>query len=186
MKYFESFIAILLALFLHTQKVSGSFSAIQSPNIIIILTDDQGWGDLSNSGNTNLHTPNIDNLVKTGITFDRFFVSPVCSPTRAELLTGRYHVRGGVYSTFADGERLNTDETTIAENINDQDKLNDYHQIIRQLLQSNKSTVACKKTLCKEFAWMANDSYKEIYVKLKQNPELAEEAQYALEMMEDF
>ncbi len=62
-----------------------------------------------------LETPNIDRLARSGVTFDRFFVSPVCSPTRAELLTGRYHVRGGVYSTSAGGERLDLDETTIAE-----------------------------------------------------------------------
>lgn len=85
------------------------------PNVIVILTDDQGWGDLSSSGNTNLSTPNIDNLAETGLTFDRFYVSPVCSPTRAEMLTGRYHVRGGVYSTSAGGERLDLDETTIAQ-----------------------------------------------------------------------
>lgn len=85
------------------------------PNIILILTDDQGWGDLSISGNTNLETPNIDRLAETGVTFDRFFVSPVCSPTRAELLTGRYHPRGGVYSTSAGGERLDLDETTMAD-----------------------------------------------------------------------
>ncbi len=85
------------------------------PNIIIILSDDQGWGDLSVSGNKNISTPNIDKLAKEGVTFDRFYVCPVCSPTRAELLTGRYHVRSGVYSTSAGGERLDLDETTIAE-----------------------------------------------------------------------
>ena len=85
------------------------------PNLIVIMTDDQGWGDLSSSGNTNLNTPNIDNLAKTGVSFERFYVSPVCSPSRAELLTGRSHVRGGVYSTSAGGERLDLDETTIAQ-----------------------------------------------------------------------
>jgi len=85
------------------------------PNIVFILSDDQGWGDLSITGNSNLSTPNIDNLAKKGVTFKRFFVCPVCSPTRAELLTGRYHPRGGVYSTSAGGERLDLDETTIAE-----------------------------------------------------------------------
>lgn len=85
------------------------------PNIIIILTDDQGWGDLSCNGNTNIETPNIDKLAETGITFDRFFVCAVCSPTRSELLTGRYHVRSGVWSTGAGGERMDLDETTIAE-----------------------------------------------------------------------
>ena len=85
------------------------------PNVILILTDDQGWGDLSINGNSELNTPNIDNLARNGTIFDRFYVSPVCSPTRAEILTGRHHVRGGVYSTSAGGERLDLDETTIAE-----------------------------------------------------------------------
>lgn len=85
------------------------------PNIIIMLADDQGWGDLSHSGNTDISTPNIDALATNGVSFDRFYVNPVCSPTRAEFLTGRYHTRGGVYSTSAGGERLDLDETTIAE-----------------------------------------------------------------------
>jgi arylsulfatase A-like enzyme len=88
---------------------------IAKPNIILILTDDQGWGDLSHKGNTNISTPNIDKLASKGAVFDRFYVCPVCSPTRAELLTGRYHVRSGVWSTGAGGERLDLDETTIAE-----------------------------------------------------------------------
>ena len=85
------------------------------PNIVIFLADDQGWGDLSSSGNTNLATPHIDRLAEQGASFDRFYVSPVCSPTRAELLTGRYHPRAGVYATSAGGERLDLDETTIAD-----------------------------------------------------------------------
>ena len=89
------------------------------PNIVLILTDDQGWGDLSINGNTNLSTPNIDRLAETGAMFDRFYVNPVCSPTRAEILTGRYHVRGGVYSTSAGGERLDLDETLISEILKD-------------------------------------------------------------------
>ncbi|MEN8716451.1 MAG: arylsulfatase [Verrucomicrobiales bacterium] len=85
------------------------------PNILVILTDDQGWGDLSINGNTNLETPNIDSLAADGASFDRFYVCPVCSPTRAEFLTGRFHQRGGVYSTSAGGERLDLDEITIAD-----------------------------------------------------------------------
>ncbi|MFT5465235.1 MAG: arylsulfatase A-like enzyme [Verrucomicrobiales bacterium] len=90
-------------------------AAAGSPNVVVILTDDQGWGDLSLNGNTNLNTPNIDSLARDGAAFERFFVCPVCSPTRAEFLTGRYHPRGGVYSTSAGGERLDLDETTIAD-----------------------------------------------------------------------
>ena len=87
----------------------------EKPNVIVILTDDQGWGDLSFSGNENLSTPNIDSLATDGAFFNRFYVSPVCSPTRAEFLTGRYHQRSGVYSTSAGGERMNLDEVTIAD-----------------------------------------------------------------------
>jgi arylsulfatase A-like enzyme len=85
------------------------------PNIVIILADDQGWGDLSVNGNTNLSTPHIDSLARDGARFDRFFVQPVCSPTRAELLTGRYHPRGGVRGVSTGGERLDLDEKTIAD-----------------------------------------------------------------------
>ena len=92
-----------------------SLHAAAPPNVVVILTDDQGWGDLSLNGNKNLSTPNIDSLARDGAAFDRFFVCPVCSPTRAEFLTARYHPRSGVYSTSAGGERMNLDEMTIAD-----------------------------------------------------------------------
>lgn len=85
------------------------------PNVVVILTDDQGWGDLSLTGNRNLATPNIDSIGLDGARFERFYVAPVCSPTRAEFLTGRYAGRGGVYATSAGGERLDLDEETIAD-----------------------------------------------------------------------
>jgi arylsulfatase A-like enzyme len=85
------------------------------PNIVVILADDQGWGDLSVNGNANLATPNLDSLAKSGAIFDRFYVCPVCSPTRAEFLTGRYHPRGGVHDVSTGGERLNVDEQTIGD-----------------------------------------------------------------------
>lgn len=89
--------------------------AAEKPNIVIVLTDDQGWGDLSVNGNTNLSTPRIDSLARDGAIFDRFYVCPVCSPTRAEFLTGRYHPRGGVWSTSTGGERLDLDERTVGD-----------------------------------------------------------------------
>lgn len=94
---------------------SGKRGESLLPNIIIILTDDQGYGDLSLTGNTNLQTPNIDRLAAEGTMFSNFYVCPVSSPTRAELLTGRYHLRSGVYSTSSGGEIMNSDETTIAQ-----------------------------------------------------------------------
>lgn len=85
------------------------------PNILVILTDDQGWGDLSLHGNLNLKTPNIDSIAISGARFEHFYVNPVCSPTRAEFLTGRYHARGGVRNVSTGGERLDLDEITLAD-----------------------------------------------------------------------
>ncbi len=85
------------------------------PNVIVILTDDQGWGDLSGNGNRNLATPNIDSLARDGATFDNFYVCQVCAPTRAEFLTGRYYPRTGVSGVSRGEGRLNADETTIAD-----------------------------------------------------------------------
>jgi len=87
----------------------------ERPNIVVILADDQGWGDLSVHGNTNIQTPNIDSLARDGALFERFFVCAVCAPTRAEFLTGRYHSRGGVHGVTTGAERLNLDEKTIAD-----------------------------------------------------------------------
>ena len=93
----------------------GTTAQTKHPNIVIILADDQGWGDLGFNGNKTVNTPNIDKLAKEGIVLDRFYVSPVCSPTRAELMTGRYHVRSGVTGTSSGFERLDLDEVTFAE-----------------------------------------------------------------------
>jgi arylsulfatase A-like enzyme len=90
-------------------------AADRRPNVLVILSDDQGWGDLSVHGNVNLNTPYIDSLARDGALFERFYVCPVCSPTRAEFFTGRYHPRGGVYSTSTGGERLDLDERTIGD-----------------------------------------------------------------------
>ncbi|MSU25262.1 MAG: N-acetylgalactosamine 6-sulfate sulfatase [Opitutus sp.] len=85
------------------------------PNIVIILADDEGWGDLGATGNTQVHTPAIDSLARDGATLDRFYVCSVCAPTRAEMLTGRYHPRGGVRGVSTGQERLNPDEKTLAD-----------------------------------------------------------------------
>ena len=67
------------------------------------MSDDQGWGNISFNGNTNISTPHIDVIDQNGVSFRNFYVQPVCSPTRAELLTGRYAARTGVYSTSEGG-----------------------------------------------------------------------------------
>lgn len=106
--------------FLRLTAASGlaaSFATGQKrgPNLVVILADDQGWGDLSVHGNRNLRTPHIDSLARDGALFERFFVCSVCAPTRAEFLTGRYHPRGGVRGVTRGDERLNLDETTVAD-----------------------------------------------------------------------
>jgi arylsulfatase A-like enzyme len=93
----------------------GGAPAPRRPNIVVILADDQGWGDLSVHGNTNLATPHVDSLARDGALFENFYVCAVCAPTRAEFLTGRYHPRGGVRGVSTGAERLNLDEHTIAE-----------------------------------------------------------------------
>jgi arylsulfatase len=87
------------------------------PNIVLILADDLGYGDLGCYG-SNMKTPNLDQLAKDGALFRHFSVaSPVCSPSRAALLTGRYPVRTGVPSVLgpSDTTGLNPSETTIAQ-----------------------------------------------------------------------
>ena len=111
MKTISGFLFLLISIL----ALSPAALAARKPNVIVILTDDQGWGDLSLNGNTNLQTPEIDALARAGARFDRFYVCPVCSPTRAEFLTGRYHLRSGVFSTSAGGERIDLDEMTIAQ-----------------------------------------------------------------------
>jgi arylsulfatase A-like enzyme len=85
------------------------------PNVVVFLADDAGWGDYSQSGNSHIATPKIDSIAQGGVSLDRFYVCPVCAPTRAEFLTGRYHPRGGVRGVSTGQERLDLDEQTIAD-----------------------------------------------------------------------
>ena len=89
------------------------------PNVVVILADDAGWGDFSITGNRTLSTPSIDSLAADGCLLETFFVQPVCSPTRAELLTGRWHPRGGVRGVTEGQERLSPLERTLAEVFHD-------------------------------------------------------------------
>jgi arylsulfatase/arylsulfatase A len=89
------------------------------PNIILIMTDDQGYGDLGFHGNPVLETPHLDALARGGATMKNFYVSPVCSPTRASLLTGRYNYRTRVVDTFKGRSMMAPDEVTVAEVLRD-------------------------------------------------------------------
>ena len=85
------------------------------PNVAVILTDDQGYGDIHSHGNDRIDTPNLDALAASGARFQRFYVSPLCAPTRASFLTGRYYPRTGVHGVSGGAETMRSEEVTIAE-----------------------------------------------------------------------
>ena len=104
--------AVLTLLILNGAHI---LQAADRPNIVLIMTDDQGWGDLRCHGNDKIDTPNMDRLAASGARFDRFFVSPMCAPTRASLLTGRWNLRTGASWVSHGKEILRLDEVTIAD-----------------------------------------------------------------------
>ncbi len=85
------------------------------PSIVLILTDDQGYGDLGCHGNERIRTPNLDRLHAESVRFTQFYASPVCSPTRASLMTGRYNYRTGAIDTYIGRSMMHPEETTVAE-----------------------------------------------------------------------
>ena len=91
----------------------------KSPNVIIVITDDQGYGDIGYNGNPHLITPNLDKFAGESMRFNNFNVSPVCAPTRSSLLTGRYSLRTGVTDTYNGGAIMSSNEITLAEIFNE-------------------------------------------------------------------
>ncbi|MEM8897726.1 MAG: sulfatase-like hydrolase/transferase [Bacteroidota bacterium] len=110
---------ILLVALLPVSFLSCQEEKQASPNILIILVDDMGVGDASFAGNPYLSTPTLDSLAAHSVAFNEFYVSSVCAPTRASLLTGRYHQRTGVQSVTNGYEVLNPSEITLAEQLKD-------------------------------------------------------------------
>lgn len=94
---------------------TGEGPLAKRPNVVLILTDDQGYGDLGCHGNHVLKTPNLDRLHAESVRFTHFHVSPVCTPTRASLMTGRYNFRTGAIDTYLGRAMMSNDETTLAE-----------------------------------------------------------------------
>ena len=93
----------------------GNTGAAERPNIVLIMTDDQGYGDLGFHGNDKIDTPVLDRLATESVRFDRFFVCPYCTPTRAALMTGRYPLRTGAAAVTRGLETVRGEEVTIAE-----------------------------------------------------------------------
>ncbi len=90
-------------------------AAERPPNVLLVMSDDQGYGDLGVHGNRWLRTPHLDRFAAQSVELTNFHVSPVCSPTRASLMTGRYNYRTGVVDTFLGRSLMFADETTLAE-----------------------------------------------------------------------
>ncbi|MHC4755830.1 MAG: arylsulfatase [Planctomycetota bacterium] len=93
---------------------STTYAAQKSPNVILIMTDDQGYPDLGCHGNPYIQTPNLDRFYKQSVRLTDFHVDPLCTPTRAALLTGRYSIRTGAWRAGAGRSLLRRDEVTLA------------------------------------------------------------------------
>ncbi|MEJ7606887.1 MAG: sulfatase-like hydrolase/transferase [Bryobacteraceae bacterium] len=92
-----------------------SYAQPAKPNVVLIMTDDQGWFDLGVNGNPHIRTPNIDRLAAEGCRFTNFYCSPVCSPTRASLMTGRHYQRTGAIDTFLGRDVMDQSEVTMGQ-----------------------------------------------------------------------
>lgn len=89
--------------------------AKRPPNVVLVMTDDQGYGDLACHGNPVIRTPHLDRLHSESVRFTHLHVDPLCSPTRSALMTGRYSARTGVWATIMGRSLLRRDETTVAD-----------------------------------------------------------------------
>lgn len=111
---------LIVLLFVTFQEVSQGQQANKNlrgkrPNIILVMTDDQGMGDLSCMGNKVLKTPNLDKLYAQSTRFTEFHVSPTCAPTRSAIMSGRHEFKNGVTHTILERERMSLATVTIAE-----------------------------------------------------------------------
>ena len=114
---------MLLHLGIALIALSTSFAASPAPNIVFFLVDDLGWNDVSFHGSPQIPTPTMDRLAKSGIVLNQYYVNPVCSPTRASLMTGRSAMHTGIqtpYSSGDDASGLNLTYTLLPEQLNRQ------------------------------------------------------------------
>jgi arylsulfatase len=114
----RSVLSVALSLLLSVSATAATPAkpiAGAQPNILFILTDDQGYGDLSAHGNPILKTPNLDRLRAEGVRFTDFHVSPTCSPTRSALFTGRHEFKNGITHTILERERMTLAATTLPQ-----------------------------------------------------------------------
>ncbi len=102
-----------------TAEIENRKSKIENPNVILVLTDDQGYGDLGCTGNPVLRTPNIDGFSQEAVRLTNYHVGPTCAPTRAGLLTGHYANSTGVWHTIGGRSLLRRNEWTLAQALRD-------------------------------------------------------------------
>jgi arylsulfatase A-like enzyme len=110
--YLGCYLALLVV---GLQPVLGQSAFPRKPNIILILTDDQGYGDVGRHGNPILKTPHLDRLYDESVRFTDFHVSTTCAPTRSALMSGRHDFKNGVTHTILERERMSLQTTTIAQ-----------------------------------------------------------------------
>ena len=94
---------------------TGKAQKHERPNVVLVITDDQGYGDLSCNGNPFLKTPQLDKLFQESVRFTNFHADPTCAPTRSALLTGKYSSKVGVWHTLQGRSIMYKEEVTIAE-----------------------------------------------------------------------
>ncbi len=107
--------AYLSTVIIVAENLSTAIAQAITPNVILVMTDDQGYGPLGRHGNTWIKTPNLDNLYDHSVRFDRFLVSPTCSPTRSAIMTGRHPEKNGITHTILERERMTLDAVTLPE-----------------------------------------------------------------------
>ena len=105
--------------YLFAESAFADERAPGQPNVVLIMTDDQGYGDLSCHGNRWLKTPNLDKLASQGIRLDDYHVSPYCVPTRAALFTGRYADRTGIHNVLEPHWFVRTNEVMLSNMFQD-------------------------------------------------------------------
>ncbi len=111
--------AILFVFTLLAPGLAVASDTVSRPNVVLIMSDDQGGGDYGFAGNPVIRTPQLDAMQKRSGLLTRFYVSPVCAPTRASLMTGRYNYRTRCIDTFVGRAMMDTEERTLAEMLRD-------------------------------------------------------------------
>lgn len=121
------------------------------PNIIFILTDDMGYGDIALHGNKYIETPNLDALGRESVRFENFYANPLCAATRATLMTGRNFLKTGVWGVHGGRDYMDTSETTIAEVL----KANGYHTALMGKWHLGKTNAYLPQNRGFDVTWLA-------------------------------